>query len=212
MTSVDKVSVNTAIRLLLDKRAILWEERCEEMEGIIDQAIQFAAVKHARQMRKSTAVPYISHPFAVAMLLQEAGHGAEVVAAGILHDTLEDTSATPEEVLTLFGAVVLKLVEAASEPDKSLPWEDRKRHTMSSLAQRSDDELAVIIADKLHNLRSIRLDIDRHGEKVWSRFNRGKEQQAWYYQGIVNAVWERNGQVPLIADLQKEVDLVFSNA
>lgn len=182
------------------------------MEGIIDQAIQFAAVKHAGQMRKSTAVPYISHPFAVAMLLQEAGHGTEVVAAGILHDTLEDTSATPEEILTLFGAGVLKLVEAASEPDKSLPWEARKRHTMSSLAQRSDDELAVIIADKLHNLRSIRLDVERHGEKVWGRFNRGKEHQAWYYQGIVRSVKDRQGQVALIADLEQEVASVFSKA
>lgn len=182
------------------------------MEEIIDQAIQFAAVKHAGQLRKSTAVPYISHPFAVGMLLQQAGHEAEVVAAGILHDTLEDTSATADEVRAQFGAIVLGLVEAASEPDKSLPWEERKRHTMSLLVQRSDAELAVIIADKLHNLRSIRLDIERHGEKVWARFNRGREQQAWYYQGIVHAVKERQAQVPLIVELQQEVDLVFTQA
>lgn len=180
------------------------------MEGLIDQAIQFAAIKHAGQLRKSTNVPYISHPFAVAMLLQESGHRAEVIAAGVIHDTLEDTSATAEEIFGLFGSEVLKLVEAASEPDKSLPWEERKRHTMSLLAQRTDEELAIIIADKLHNLRSIKWDIELHGEKVWSRFNRGKDQQAWYYKGIVYASEGRKGHVPLIADLEKEVKLVFA--
>lgn len=180
------------------------------MEEIIEQAIQFAAIKHAGQMRKSTNVPYISHPFAVAMMLQKSGFRAEVIAAGILHDTLEDTSATAEEISTLFGEEVLTLVKAASEPEKSLPWEDRKRHTMSLLAQRSNDELAIIIADKLHNLQSIQRDIASEGEKVWTRFNRGKEQQAWYYRGIVQAVRKRNEHVPLIDELAKEVDLVFA--
>lgn len=179
------------------------------MEEIINQAIQFAAIKHADQLRKSTAIPYISHPFAVAMLLQEAGHRAEVVAAGMLHDTLEDTSATAEEVSSLFGTEVLRLVEAASEPNKSLRWEERKRHTMSLLAQRADDELAIIIADKLHNLQSIRRDIELDGDKIWGRFNRGKEQQAWYYKGIVQAVKNRTEQVPLIVDLERELVLVF---
>lgn len=180
------------------------------MDGTIDQAIQFAAVKHKGQVRKSTEIPYISHPFAVAMMLQQAGHAKEVVIAGVLHDTLEDTSATEEEIRALFGDAVLALVVSASEPDKSLPWEERKRHTLAELAFRSDEELAVIIADKLHNLRSIRLDIEAAGEKVWSRFNRGKEQQSWYYQGIVHAVADRKERLPLISELEKEVGKVFS--
>ncbi len=179
------------------------------MEEMINQAIQFASTKHAGQMRKSTEIPYISHPFAVAMLLQEAGYRAEVVAAGILHDTLEDTSTTTDEIASIFGIEVLRLIEAASEPDKSLPWEDRKRHTMSLLKQRSDEELAIIIADKLHNLQSIRRDLEIDGERVWKRFNRGKEQQAWYYQGIVHAIQSRKAQVPLITALEQEMNLVF---
>lgn len=180
------------------------------MEISLDQAIQFAAVKHKGQVRKSTNIPYISHPFAVAMMLQKAGHTKEVIMAGVLHDTLEDTSATEEEIRELFGDAVLALVASASEPDKSLPWEDRKRHTLAELSNRSDDELAVIIADKLHNLRSIRLDLEASGEKVWARFNRGKEQQSWYYRGIVHAVQGRQAQLPLIEELENEVDAVFS--
>lgn len=180
------------------------------MDRSIDGAIQFAAVKHRGQVRKATDIPYISHPFAVAMMLQEAGHPKEVIMAGVLHDTLEDTSATEEEIRALFGEEVLALVISASEPDKSLPWEDRKRHTLSELAFRSDQELAVIIADKLHNLRSIRLDVEAHGEGVWARFNRGKDQQSWYYNGIINAVANRRAQLPLIEELENEVVAVFS--
>lgn len=191
--------------------AILKKGGDESMDLTIDQAIQFAAVKHKGQVRKSTNIPYISHPFAVAMMLQKAGHTKEVIVAGILHDTLEDTSATEEEIRELFGDVVLALVVSASEPDKSLPWEDRKRHTLAELGNRSNDELAVIIADKLHNLRSIRFDLEASGEKVWSRFNRGREQQTWYYQGILNAVQDRREQLALIGELEKEVEAVFSS-
>ncbi|WP_328824019.1 HD domain-containing protein [Planococcus glaciei] len=181
------------------------------MRNLIDHAIGFAAFKHAGQVRKGTSIPYISHPFAVGMMLQQAGESEEVVAAGILHDTLEDTAATEEEIRTVFGEQVLLLVKAASEPDKSRPWEDRKRHTVSKLAGSSREELAIIVADKLHNLRSIRLDLEETGEEVWNRFNRGKEQQEWYYRGIVNALISRHGELAMAEELKEEVARVFGN-
>ncbi|MDN7226310.1 HD domain-containing protein [Planococcus sp. N064] len=181
------------------------------MKNLIEQAIGFAALKHAGQVRKGTAIPYISHPFAVGMMLQQAGESEIVVAAGILHDTLEDTAATEEEIRAVFGEQVLLLIKAASEPDKSRPWEDRKRHTVSKLAARSRDELAIIVADKLHNLRSIQLDLEEIGEAVWSRFNRGKEQQEWYYRGIVNALVGRQKELAMTEELKEEVARVFGN-
>ncbi|WKA60499.1 HD domain-containing protein [Planococcus shenhongbingii] len=183
------------------------------MENLIEKAIQFAAVKHAGQLRKGTDIPYISHPFAVGMMLQKAGESDEVVAAGILHDTLEDTATTEEEVKVVFGEIVLELIKSASEPDKTLPWEDRKRHTISKLASLSRNELAIITADKLHNLRSIRMDLEDLGEGVWDRFNRGKQQQAWYYLGIAEALAEaladRRTELPLLEELEKEIKHVF---
>ena len=86
--------------------------------SIIDQAIIFAAIAHKDQTRKSTNIPYVSHPFAVGMILQKAKCSDEVVAAGILHDTLEDTSTTYEELAEEFGTKVAQLVRSASEQDK----------------------------------------------------------------------------------------------
>lgn len=181
------------------------------VRNLIEHAIGFAALKHTGQVRKGTSIPYISHPFAVGMMLQQAGESEKVVAAGILHDTLEDTAATEEEIRAVFGEQVLLLVKAASEPDKSRPWEDRKRHTVSKLVARSREELAIIVADKLHNLRSIRLDLEKTGEEVWNRFNRGKEQQEWYYRGIVNTLVSRHEELAMAEELKEEVARVFGN-
>ncbi|MFS0576805.1 HD domain-containing protein [Sporosarcina sp. 179-K 3D1 HS] len=93
--------------------------------NIIERAFQFALQKHEGQYCKGTDIPYITHPFAVAMILKHHRCRDEVVAAGLLHDTLEDTDTTELELLKLFGSDVLELVQAASESDKSLPWEHR---------------------------------------------------------------------------------------
>lgn len=156
--------------------------------NLIERAIIFAAKAHQGQKRKATDIPYITHPFAVGMMLQQAGCSAEVIAAGILHDTIEDTSATYDELAAQFGKRVADLVLAASEHDKSLPWEERKQHTIAMLKTAELEEIQVIVADKLHNLRSIRQDLASHGDTIWGRFNRGKNDQKWYYTSIVQAV------------------------
>ena len=142
--------------------------------NIIDQAINFAAIAHKKQTRKSTNIPYITHPFAVGMLLQKAKCSEEVVAAGILHDVLEDTPITYEELSEQFGAKIANLVAAASEQDKNLPWETRKRHTIEQLKTATIEEIQVITGDKLHNIKSIQADLLQNGEEIWNRFNRGK--------------------------------------
>ncbi|WP_144510442.1 HD domain-containing protein [Bacillus sp. FJAT-22090] len=179
--------------------------------SIIEKAINFAAKAHDGQNRKSTNIPYISHPFAVGMILQQSKCSDEVIAAGILHDTLEDTYVTADELSKQFGDKIAKLVEAASEPDKSLPWKERKRHTINVLSDATTEEIQVIIADKLHNLRSIRADIELQGEIVWSRFNRGKRDQHWYYSSVVKALSSRKKEFKLIGKLEKEVKAVFGS-
>ena len=179
--------------------------------NIIEKAINFAAKAHVGQTRKSTDIPYISHPFAVGMILQQFKCSDEVIAAGILHDTLEDTSVTIEELSKHFGDKVTKLVEAASEPDKSLPWKERKQHTINALKSAFIEEIQVITADKLHNLKSIRADIELQGEVVWDRFNRGKRDQHWYYSNMVKALSPRKKEFKLIGKLEKEVIAVFGS-
>lgn len=179
--------------------------------SIIEKAIIFAAKAHKDQTRKSTDIPYITHPFAVGMLLQKAKCSDEVIAAGILHDTLEDTSATFEELKEQFGVYIANLVLAASEHDKSLSWEERKQNTIEKLKDANSEEIQVIIADKLHNLKSIRADLELNGEKTWERFNRGKVDQHWYYASIVKELAPRKKEFKLIRDLEKEVKEVFGS-
>ncbi|WKA53127.1 HD domain-containing protein [Planococcus shixiaomingii] len=179
------------------------------MNPLIEKAIQFAAVKHAGQTRKATIIPYISHPYAVAMMLKDENQRDEVIAAGLLHDLLEDTDTTEEELREQFGEQVLSLVLAASESDKTLPWEERKQHTIDSLENRSKEELALIVADKLHNLRSIQQDVLQSGDAVWARFNRGKRDQSWYYMSLARSLKSRKEDVPLIQAFEKEVFQLF---
>ena len=176
--------------------------------NIIEKAFQFALQKHEGQYRKGTDIPYITHLFAVAMILKHYRYSDEVIAAGLLHDTLEDTDTTAEELLA-FGPYVLELVQSASESDKSLSWEERKRRTIAELATKSPDQLAVIVADKLHNIRSIQSDLDDVGEAVWRRFNRGKSDQSWYYLSLINALLPHRKDIRLIRVLDAEAKRIF---
>jgi (p)ppGpp synthase/HD superfamily hydrolase len=174
----------------------------------IDQAIEFAARAHKGQKRKGTKTPYISHPYGVAMILQQAGCEEEVVMAGILHDTLEDTETTEEDLLTLFGPVVLEIVKGCSEPDKGATWEERKQHTLDYLKNAPLAIRQVACADKLHNIRSIKRDLNKSGEEVWTRFKRGRESQQWYYNGLVESLGYRE-RFALLDQLQDDVEAIF---
>lgn len=177
----------------------------------INKAIIFAAKAHEGQYRKSTNIPYITHPFAVGMLLQQEKCSEEVIAAGILHDTIEDTDVSYEELVEHFGETIAQLVQAVSENDKSLPWEERKQRTINAISEASTAEIQIIIADKLHNLQSIRADLEIQGEDVWLRFNSGKQEQHWYYSSIFNVLRPRRKECRLIGKLEKEVKAVFGS-
>lgn len=181
------------------------------MVNIIEKAFQFALNKHEGQFRKGTGTPYITHPFAVGMILKHYQYSDTVIAAGILHDTLEDTDTTENELLEVFGKDVLKLVQAASEKDTSLSWEERKQHTIDELPFKTSNQLAVILADKLHNIRSIQDDVDELGEIVWDRFNRGKSDQSWYYTSILNSLSLVTKEMPLVNSLDAEVKTLFAD-
>jgi (p)ppGpp synthase/HD superfamily hydrolase len=147
----------------------------------IDRAVTIAAVAHRNQLRKGSDTPYIVHPVAVGMILLQAGFSEEVVAAGILHDVIEDSPVTREEIREKFNGRIAELVAACSEPDRSLPWEQRKQHTLEFVRTAPLEVRAIVCADKLHNLRSMVDDYSRVGEKLWRHFRRGRREQQWYY-------------------------------
>ena len=152
---------------------------------MIHEAIIFAALAHEGQKRKGTDVPYIVHPFEVAQILTKAGASESVICAGLLHDTVEDTEVTLEEIRQKFGGEVAEMVSVMTE-DKSLSWEERKQKAVENVNGEMPRQTKLLIcADKLSNLRSIQKDRDQVGEEVWSRFRRGKEKQRWYYASMI---------------------------
>jgi (p)ppGpp synthase/HD superfamily hydrolase len=177
---------------------------------LIEKALQVAAKAHDHQYRKKTNIPYITHPIAVGIILMKAGYDDELIAAGILHDTVEDTPLTLKNIEETFGPKVTMIVEGCSEPDKTLSWEDRKKHTIEYLRKASLEIRVVVCADKLHNIRSIGDDYEQLGEEVWTKFKRGKDQQKWYYQNVLASLGLQSS-FPLLEELKIEVSRIFND-
>lgn len=180
---------------------------------LVDLAIETALKFHAGKQKKGTIIPYVIHPLAVGVILAAAGCSEEWIAAGILHDTLEDTSLGPEQIRDVFGHGVASLVAACTEPDKSLPWESRKEHTLASLEKAPLEVRVIVCADKLHNVRAIAEDRQKAGESVWERFNRGKSKQEWYYRGLVRVLCNRKDRgryAPLFLAFEEAVEDLFA--
>ncbi len=124
---------------------------------LILDAAAFAADKHRRQRRKDAeATPYINHPLALATILAREGGvaDAEVIAAALLHDTVEDTETTPAEIAARFGAGVAEIVAEVTD-DKALPKQERKARQVTHAAQASPGAKLVKLADKIANLRDL---------------------------------------------------------
>ena len=183
------------------------------MIDLVDQAIGFAARAHQGQQRKSSDMPYIAHPVAVAMILQSMGCDETIVAAGLLHDTVEDTPVTLDEIRQVFGDEVAAIVAGCTEPPKKgYKWETRKRHMVETLRDAPLSVKLVAAADKYHNLHHTLHNERIHGQAIWRKFGRGKEQQAWYYQAVLASLLENNpepGEYPVFGLLSEIVDELF---
>ena len=180
----------------------------------LQSALAFAASAHAAVggARKGTrGFPYVSHPIRVAETLARFNLDEDVVVAGFLHDTVEDTNVTIEEINANFGPRVASLVAGASEPDKSLEWKVRKQHTIDALECEQDMELLALVgADKLDNVRSI-TDSLRHlgSTATWALFKAGEDEQRWYYCAVANILVSKAPESPLFTTLHRETNVLF---
>jgi len=139
---------------------------CTPDIGLFVSAVAFAAEKHRHQRRKDAhASPYINHPIALANVLVDEGgvHDPVVLCAAILHDTIEDTETTAEELEHAFGAVIASVVLEVTD-DKALEYKDRKQHQIDHAPHASSQAKLVKLADKICNLR----DILAHPPSNWS--------------------------------------------
>lgn len=162
----------------------------------LDKVIEFATKAHEGQKRKLQALDYIAHPFSVAMILSQSGCSEEIIAGGLLHDTLEDTNVTAEDIQKAFGDNVLKIVLGATElPQSTHNWEERKKASIEKTKTVSEGSKWVILADKIQNLRSLLVQYENQGEEVWNGFKRGKDKQEWYYRSILNSIVENSENI-----------------
>ena len=158
----------------------------------LDEAVAFAAQKHAGQVRKGSGTPYIVHPVEVLEIVCRITKDEDTRIAAVLHDTVEDTGTGADVIEEKFGRRVAELVTHESEDKrigtpKSETWRTRKQETLDSLAACADADVKYIaFADKLSNLRSLQHDYDDIGDELWNRFNqKDPGENAWYYKSIL---------------------------
>lgn len=176
-----------------------------------EKAKFFAIQAHMGQVRKSEPdKPMIIHPISVGQLLESFGYDDNVIAAGYLHDVVEDTKYTIKDIEREFGKDIATLVMGASEPDKSLSWEDRKKHTIEETKKLPFRNKLVICADKINNLEDLFLKFEKNGNRDFSAFKRGEESQRWYYTNIYESLISgENKELPIFKRLKDILDKVF---
>lgn len=179
---------------------------------IKEKAKMFAIQAHMGQIRKSEPdKPMIIHPIGVGQLLESFGYDDNVVAAGYLHDVVEDTKYTIEDIEKEFGKDIANLVMGASEPDKSLSWEERKRHAIEETRKLPFRNKLIICADKINNLEDLFLKFEKSGNRDFSVFKRGEKSQEWYYTSIYESlVSGEDKDLPIFVKLKDFLDKVFT--
>lgn len=155
---------------------------------MLEKAIKFAAEAHRNHTRKVSGKPYIVHPMETCVIVSNMTTDVELLAASLLHDTIEDTPVTYEQIEAEFGKRVADLVQSESE-DKSKTWMERKQHTIDMISQKTHEEKILILGDKLSNIRSMYREYTKHGDVVWEYFKmKDKNMQKWYYKGVADAL------------------------
>lgn len=183
------------------------------MNIIKEKAKLFAIQAHKGQIRKSEPdKPKIVHPIDVALKLEKYGFDDYVQAAGYLHDVVEDTDYTIQDIENNFGSDIADLVFTASEPDKSLSWEERKRNTIERIKTLPLRNKAVVCCDKISNLEDIMLKFEKNNNRNFDFFNRGEDSQKWYYESVYNSLIENEDEnLPMFKDYKNLIDVVFYN-
>ena len=180
-----------------------------------ERALAFATRLHARQIRKETDIPYISHLIGVAGLVLENGADRDQAIAALLHDSIEDcpkdypggVTALRASIKAEFGESVLAIVEGCTDAETvpKPPWRERKERYIAHLEHAPPEVLLVSCADKLHNARAIVADLRVMGDALFARFNGGRDGTLWYYEALAE-VFGRRGPEHLAAELGRTVE------
>ena len=128
------------------------------IKEIVNEAYNFAKKKHEGQFRKKTKIPYFVHPKYVSKIIEKITHDPEMVAASLLHDTIEDTDATIEEIDNKFGKRVACLVDELTNKDEKRAGRKKKHYMYEKFRELSSDALLIKLADRFHNILFLKRD------------------------------------------------------
>lgn len=174
---------------------------------IKEKAKAFATMAHEGQKRKTEPnLDMINHPIAVAEILEYYGYDENIISAGYLHDVVEDTKYTIEDLYELFGNDIADLVKTASEPDKTLSWEERKSHTIKEIKNKPLRNKLVVCSDKISNIEQLTKVLSIKGMDVFKSFNRGYESQLWYFENVYQSlIFDENEEEPIFIRLKEAI-------
>ena len=161
---------------------------------LLDRAIVFAVKAHAGTERRGKGFPYIVHPMEAMEIVATMTPDQELLAAAALHDTVEDTDVTIEQIRAEFGERVASLVEAESDVmvegvREEDSWHQRKQAAIDRLARAPREAKMVALGDKLSNMRAIARDYAMQGDKLWSLFHASDpKDHEWHYRGLADSL------------------------
>ena len=185
--------------------------------SLVDKAIIYAVKAHEGVPRRGRDFPYIVHPLEALTIVATMTSEPELLAAAVLHDVVEDTDFTVEDIRAEFGDRVAELVDAETEKhdesrSREESWLDRKKAALEDLRRAGRDVKIVALGDKLSNMRAIARDFARYGDDFWNQF-RAKDPQshAWRFRALVDAMSELKG-LEAYDEFARLVDCVFSKA
>jgi (p)ppGpp synthase/HD superfamily hydrolase len=167
---------------------------------ITRDALEYAAARHTAQRRHGDHAPFILHPLEVAHLLRGRDYSDEVVAAGVLHDVIEDAGVSQDELATRFGTRVAELVGAVSEPSPEGPYRERKARLRDAVSQAQPDAVAIYAADKVAKLRELRMVMATTPD-----YERDQEQLDHHWASL-ELLEVRDIATPLVRELRFELE------
>ena len=163
---------------------------------LLDRAIIFAVKAHHNTERRGKGFPYIVHPMEAVEIVATITPDQELLAAAALHDTIEDTDVTVENIRREFGDRIADLVHAESDQftegvSEEDSWHDRKQAAIDRLRQAPHDAKIVALGDKLSNMRAIWRDYQTKGDELWNIFHvKDKASHEWHYRGLAASLSE----------------------
>ncbi len=176
--------------------------------NLVFKALNLAAKAPRGQTRKKDVDPevlYIVHPAAVAIILSQHGTDQVTVAAGILHDVVEDTQIGIDDIENGFGKEVAKIVSDVTEFDKKLPWRERKEQAIKHIKNMGENSLLVKTADKIHNLSSLLESYKHHGTAAFEVFKAPPQEMLEMDKKLYKSLEEKRSENPLLPWLKKLV-------